>query len=83
MRFHVGEVPLKVRTASVGERAHMAAVLLELEVSLSPPHSALDLHKQGAKKVMRSGSRREEILLMPVSLLGEGTGKDEGGHRRG
>ena len=82
MPFLVGEVTLKV-LHSLGGGAHMAALLAEMKVSLSLPHSTLDLHERGAKELTRSGSRRQEILLMPVSLLGEGTGKDEGGHRRG
>ena len=49
---------------------------------LSLPHSTLDLHERGAKELMRSGCRRQVILLMTVSLLGEGTG-EEGVYRRG
>jgi len=58
----------------------MAAVLVKMKTSLSVSHSTLNLHERGAKKVMRSGGRREVIVLMPVSLLGGGTGKHgEGG----
>ena len=56
----------------------MAALLAEMKVCLSTPHPTLDLHERGAKEVMRSGCRREVILLMTVSLLGEGTAKDGG-----